>query len=240
VGSPAEVLRLFEAERGLMWTAHPRIKSSFKFPDQYKDTDFFRSDRFLGAAWKAMPADLSRPTLGWRVLDLFDDMSNWGAKKHVLGEVDTFRMEPDFETYAHMNINYLRLTTLPRYDDGWQPVLDALRGGEFFTTTGEVLIPAFTIGGKQSGQTLAVTGEGKATLEANLEWTFPLAFAEIISGDGQNVFRQRIDLGDTESFGTRKLRLPVELKDRTWVRFEVWDIAANGAFTQPLWVENQR
>jgi len=236
VGSPEDVLQLFEAERGLMWTAHPRIKSSFQFPDRYKDTEFFRSDRFLGAAWKAMPADLSRPTLGWRVLDLLDDMSNWGAKKHALGEVDTFRMEPDFETYGHMNINYLRLAKLPRYDDGWHPVLDALRGGEFFTTTGEVLIPEFAVGGKQSGQTLAVTGDGKTTLEANLEWTFPLAFAEIISGDGQKVFRQRIDLADTESFGTRKLRLPLDLKGRTWVRFEVWDIAANGAFTQPIWI----
>jgi len=239
VGSPADVLRLFEAERGLMWTAHPRIKSSFKFPDQYKDTEFFRSDRFLGAAWKAMPADLSRPTLGWRVLDLLDDMSNWGAKKHTPGEVDTFRMEPDFETYAHMNINYLRLAKLPRYDDGWQPVLDALRGGEFFTTTGEVLIPEFTVGGKQSGQTPALEGEVKPALEASLEWTFPLAFAEVISGDGQKVFRQRIDLADTESFGARRLSLPVELKGRTWVRFEVWDIAANGAFTQPVWLEGK-
>jgi hypothetical protein len=220
-----------------MWTAHPRIKSSFGFPDKYKDTEFFRSDRFLGAAWKAMPADLSRPTLGWRVLDLLDDMSNWGARKHTPGEVDTFRMEPDFETYAHMNINYLRLAKLPRYDEGWQPVLDALRGGEFFTTTGEVLIPEFAVGGKQSGQTLAVTGDANSTLEANLEWTFPLAFAEIISGDGQKVFRQRLDLSDTESFGIRKLRLPIDLKGRTWVRFEVWDVAANGAFTQPVWVD---
>jgi hypothetical protein len=47
-----------------------------------------------------MPADLSRPTLGWRVLDLLDDMSNWGAQKYTPGEVDTFRMEPDFETYG--------------------------------------------------------------------------------------------------------------------------------------------
>jgi hypothetical protein len=237
VGSPADVLRLFEAERGLMWTAHPRIKSSFKFPDEYKDTEFFKSDRFLGAAWKAMPADLSRPTLGWRVLDLLDDMSNWGARKHTPGEVDTFRMEPDFETYAHMNINYLRLAKLPRYDEGWQPVLDALRRGEFFTTTGEVLIPRFTVGGKQSGETLA--GGAKATLEANVEWTFPLAFAQVISGDGKKVFRQQIDLADTESFGTRKLSLPIELNGRTWVRFEVWDIAANGAFTQPVWIENK-
>ena len=51
-------------------------------------------------------------------------------------------------------------------------------------------------------------------LEANLEWTFPLAFAEIISGDGPKVFRQRIDLVDTESFGTRRIRLPLKLKDR--------------------------
>ena len=240
VGSPADVLRLFAAERGLMWTAHPRIKSSFKFPDQYKDTDFFRSDRFLGAAWKAMPSDLSRPTLGWRVLDLLDDMSNWGAKKFVLGEVDTFRMEPEFETYGHMNINYLRLAKLPRYDDGWQPVLDALRGGEFFTTTGEVLIPEFAVGGKQSGQTIVLLGEAKPPLQADLEWTFPLAFAEIVSGNGQKVFRQRIDLTDTESFSTRKLRLPLDLKGRTWVRFEVWDIAANGAFTPPVWIESAK
>ncbi|MGI8604438.1 MAG: hypothetical protein ACR2OZ_15800 [Verrucomicrobiales bacterium] len=239
VGSPADILRLFEAERGLMWTAHPRIKSSFNFPDRYKDTEFFRSDRFLGAAWKAMPADLSRPTLGWRVLDLLDDMSNWGVKKFILGEVDIFRMEPDFETYGHMNINYLRLAKLPRYDDGWQPVLDTLRGGQFFTTTGEVLIPDFTVAGKQSGQTLELEPDAAPVLEAHLEWTFPLAFAEIVSGDGQKVFRQRIDLTDTESFSTRKLRLPVDLKGRTWVRFEVWDTAANGAFTQPVWIEHQ-
>ena len=112
--APEDVLRLMEEEDGLMWTAHPRIKSSIGFPDKYKDRDFFRSDHFLGAAWKAMPADLSRPTLGWRVLDLFDDMSNWGLKKQVIGEADLFRMEPDFETYAHLNINYLKLDTLPR------------------------------------------------------------------------------------------------------------------------------
>jgi hypothetical protein len=173
------------------------------------------------------------------VLDLLDDMSNWGAKKFILGEVDTFRMEPDFETYGHMNINYLRLAKLPRYDDGWQPVLDALRAGEFFTTTGEVLISRFAVDGRQSGQTLALAGDGTPLLEADLEWTFPLAFAEIVSGDGQKVFRERIDLADTESFGTRKLRFPLDLKGRTWVRFEVWDIAANGAFTPPVWIENK-
>ena len=66
-----------------------------------------------------------------------------------------------------------------------------------------------------------------------------MAFAEVISGDGKQVYRQRIDLADTEGFGTRTLRIPIDLKGRTWVRFEAWDIAANGAFTQPVWLAGE-
>ncbi len=236
VRSEDDVLHLMQEESGLMWTAHARIKSSIGFPDAYKDKRPFRSDNFLGAAWKAMPADLSRPTLGWRVLDLMDDMANWGLKKQVIGEADLFRMEPDFETYAHMNINYLKLDKLPKFQDGWQPVLDALRGGQFFTTTGEIVIPEFTIGGKSSGQTLDTTDIPSPMLEVVLDWTFPLEFAEVVSGDGKKVYRQRIDLVETESFGRQTLHRSVDLKGRTWARFEVWDVAANGAFTQPIWL----
>jgi len=164
-------------------------------------------------------------------------MNQWGQRKQVLGEVDVFQVHPDYELYAPMNINYLRLDTIPKFADGWQPVLDTLRGGEFFTTTGEILISSFTIAGKQSGETISQSKAGKAVLEAQLEWTFPLAFAEIVSGDGNSIRRQHVDLTDTESFGTRKLRVPVDLQNQKWVRFEVWDIAANGAFTQPVWIQ---
>ena len=61
---------------------------------------------------------------------------------------------------------------------------------------------------------------------------------EVVSGDGQKIYRNRIDLADTESFGSRTIRIPVDLTDsRRWVRVEVWDVAANGAFTQPVWIE---
>lgn len=238
VGSPADVLRLMEVEHGLMWTAHPRIKASIGYPDKYKDADFFRSEHFLGSTWKAMPADLSKERLGTRSLELLDDLENWGAHKQMLGEADLFRMEPDFETYGHLNVNYLRLDRVPKFADGWQPVLDCLRGGQFFTTTGEVLLPQFRVGGKTSGETLTLpeADKGPVTIEATVTWTFPLRFAEVISGDGQRTYRQRIDLGDTEEFGTRVLRVPVNLTGRTWVRLEVWDVAANGAFTQPVWL----
>jgi hypothetical protein len=236
VGNPSDVLALMERENGLMWTAHPRIKGSQGFPDKYFDTAFFKSEHFLGGGWKALPSNLSKDRLGWRTLDLLDDMNQWGAHKQALGEVDVFKVEPDYELYGHMNINYLRLASLPRFEDGWQPILTTLRGGEFFTTTGEILIPHFTVAGKQSGESLNDSAAAKAELQVQLEWTFPLAFAEIIFGDGKTVQRQRIDLSDTAAFGSRTLNVPVNLKGQKWVRFEVWDVAANGAFTQPVWI----
>jgi len=236
VGSADDVLNLLEQENGLAWTAHPRVKGSTGFPDGYKDKDFFLSEHFLGGAWKAMPADYSREMLGWRVLDLEDDMANWGARKYILGEVDIFKIYEDYELFGTMNINYLKLDEIPDYEDGWRPVLDALANGEFFVTTGEVLITDFSVEGMESGET--VNGNESAELIADLEWTYPLSYMEIISGDGATIYRDRIDLSHTTEFDSEAINKNVDLSNRSWVRIEVWDIARNGAFTQPVWIEN--
>ena len=150
--------------------------------------------------------------------------------------MDIFKIYKGYELYGAMNVNYLRLDSTPNYQDGWQPVLDTLGAGRFFVTTGEVLIPAFSIGDKESGETLAgKTGLSSVAVQAKLEWTYPLSHLEIASGDGDRVFRERIDLSDTKEFGSRDINLNVDLTDRTWARIEVWDIARNGAFTQPVW-----
>tara|TARA_R110002020_G_scaffold312101_3_gene527591 strand:+ start:17573 stop:19702 length:2130 start_codon:yes stop_codon:yes gene_type:complete len=237
VGNKEEMLKLLELENGLAWTAHARIKGSTGFPDQYKDEAFFRSDRFLGAAWKSMPADLSQERLGKRVLDVMDDMANWGQKKYVIGEADLFKLEPGYELYANMNINYLQMEELPKFKDGWQPVLDAMEKGKFFVTTGEVLLPKYTVNGKGSGETVALNGRGKSEVKVGIHWTFPLNFVEIVSGDGKEVYRQRMDLKDTEAFGEKEFVFNVDLQGKKWVRLEVWDVAANGAFTQFVWIE---
>ena len=236
VGSANDVLKLMKLEGGLMWTAHPRIKSSTGYPDRYRDKSFFKSKHYLGGAWKAMPADLSRPRLGWRVLGLLDDTANWDAKKYILGEVDIFQVDRTTEFYAHANVNYLRLERVPRYEQGWAPVLKSLRDGAFFISTGEVLLPKFTVAGKASGETLELKASGRATLNAKLTWTFPMAFAEVVTGDGKTVYRTRIDLADTGAYGERTLKLPIDLKTKKWVRFEAWDVAANGVISQPVWV----
>ncbi|MEO3404185.1 hypothetical protein AAFN85_09800 [Mucilaginibacter sp. CAU 1740] len=235
IGDKTDMLNLLKAENGLAWTAHARTKGSTGFPDTYKKEDFFLSDRFLGAAWKALPADLSQPRLGKRTFDLMDDMNNWGLKKKVLSEADLFTIEPENEMYAHLNINYLKLDRIPQFKDGWQPVLNKLEQGQFFSTTGEVLIEDFTVNGHSSGETITLPADGKCIIDFKTSWTFPLNFAEIISGDGKTVYREHIDLTSTQAFGTKNFSKVLNMKDRKWVRLEVWDAAVDGAYTQTVW-----
>jgi len=68
----------------------------------------------------------------------------------------------------------------------------------------------------------------------DVEWTFPLAFAELVSGDGVKVYRQRLSLDGVGPFGRRTFTMPFNPSHRKWVRLEVWDVAVNGAFTQTI------
>ena len=85
------------------------------------------------------------------MLDLLDDMAKWGQRKYVLGEVDVFKIDHTHEVYGHMNVNYVKLDRLPKFDEGWQTILDSLRSGRFFVTTGEILLNEVTIGGRECG-----------------------------------------------------------------------------------------
>ncbi|GGM78020.1 hypothetical protein GCM10010967_07160 [Dyadobacter beijingensis] len=237
IGNKEEMQKLLEMENGLAWTAHARTKGSTGFPDKHKDEAFYKSDQFLGAAWKAMPADLSQPKLGKRVLDLMDDMANWGYKKNVLAEADLFRIEPNYELYGHLNVNYLQLDQLPKFEEGWQPVLDAMRKGKFFVTTGEVLIPSFKVNNMVAGETAKPDAKGNVEITLDARWTFPLNRAEVISGDGKEVFHDVINLSDTHAFGQKNFKFTQNMKGRKWLRLELWDVAANGAFTQIIWLE---
>ena len=107
-----------------------------------------------------------------------------------------------------------------------------------FLTTGEILIPEFSINGRESGQALKQLAKpSKARLKVGIEWTYPLSRMVVVSGDGKTIYRDRIEMSDTQEFGERDIDLKVDLSGRNWLRVEIWDIANNGAFTQPIWIE---
>src|SRR5690606_11250764 len=46
VGSPEDVFEMVRLEKGIVYTAHPRTKSSSRQPDVYRDEEFFLDSRF--------------------------------------------------------------------------------------------------------------------------------------------------------------------------------------------------
>ena len=114
----------------------------------------------------------------------------------------------------------VKLASLPPAGD-WTPVNRSLRSGDFFVTTGEVQIPEFGVNG--------VSG-----VTAEVAWTFPLEFVEVVWGDGERTNRKIIRTPETIAFGSRRFEIPVDLSKQRWVRFAAWDSAVNGAFTQPV------
>jgi hypothetical protein len=222
--APTE-LNLLNQEHGLVWQTHPRTKGSAGYPDAVREKDFFQSDRFLGGSFQSLPVDLSQKRLcEARCLGLLDDMNNWAGPKYMIAEGDAYMKYPDDETFPQLVVNYVKLDRVPKFGDGWTPVVNALRAGNYFVTSGEVLL-----------RNSAIEGAGaKRTYTAEAEWTFPPEFAELVWSDGKSVDRQVISMTDMGPFSSHKFRIPFDASGKKWVRFAVWDSAGNGAFTQPV------
>jgi hypothetical protein len=240
VGNVNDLMEMTSRENMLVFMAHPRTKGSQGFPDAIRDTAHFRHRDYAGAGWRwGMGLDLSERRLAdARVMTLFDEMNNWVADlptpKYLLAITETQSTDrgepvrrphkvPGDDTYGMNPVNYVKLAALPGPDD-MTTVIDALRRGDFFATTGEVLIPFY-----------AVQGTGRQrTIVADVEWTFPLEFVEVVWGDGETVDRQIISATDLPPFGRHQFKVPFDAAGKKWVRFAVWDSAGNGALVQPI------
>jgi hypothetical protein len=221
LGGAEDVAAILQRESGRAWTSHPRIKASAVAPDAYREGALFQGPSWLGATFKAMPTDLSSPRLGDRALTLFDEMRGWGGNKRLIGEIDVFEIDRTHEVYAHANVNYLKLARLPPPDDA-RPVLAALDAGDFFTTTGEILLPR-------------VTASPRGVV-AEIHWTFPLDHARLVwqRRDGGGLEAVTFPLGRTSEHGAETMTFPLDLGTASAVRLEVWDVARDGAYTQWL------
>ncbi len=235
-GTAEDVQKMMDAEGAYWYHAHPRTKGTTGYPDLIFDKAWTKNDRYLGVAFKpGMGMDLSETRLcEWRCFDATDTMNNLYAEsgarpKYIIADIDTYQKGPEDDLYPNFPVNYLRLDKVPGPDDDWSAVLAALRNGDFFVTTGEILIPSYRVEG---------TGD-RRTMVAEVEWTFPLSFAEIVWGDGKTIDRQIIRATDSLAFGTKRFTIPFDAKGKAWIRFAVWDSAGNGAFVQPIWLRSR-
>ena len=233
-GNAEDVQKMMDAENGYWYHAHPRTKGTTGYPDLIFDKAWTKNDRYLGVAFKpGMGMDLSESRLcEWRCFDTADTMNNLYAgsglrPKYIIADIDTYRKGPEDDLYPNFPVNYLKLDRVPGPDQDWTPVLQALRNGDFFVTTGEILIKSYNLEG---------TGD-RRTISADVDWTFPLSFVEVVWGDGTKIDRQVVPATDLPAFGSKRFSIPFDAKGKAWVRFAVWDSAGNGAFVQPRWLE---
>ena len=235
VAGPDEMMEMARRENVLVFMPHPRSKGSTGFPDAIKDSTIVRHEHFRGIGWRwGMGLDRSETQLcEHRCQSVLDDMNNWVSDlptppKYAMAITETYRKQLGDDIYANNPVNYVRLDRLPGTDD-WSPIVTALRRGDYFVSSGEVLIPSY-----------AVEGTGaKRTIAADVEWTFPLEYAEVVWGDGHTTKREIIPVTHLPPFGQHRFSIPFDATGKKWVRFAVWDIAGNGALVQPMKLEGR-
>jgi hypothetical protein len=215
---------------------HPNTKRSTGYPEAIKDKPQFLHQNYfsLGYRW-GMGIDASEKRLGeYRFLTLWNRTNNWMAErglppKYALAISEArsdkgHRGKPPWDdAYGMSPVNYVKLDSVPTVDD-MSSIINALKKGDYFMTTGEILIPYYEL-----------SGEGnERTIIAEMEWTFPLDFIEVVWGDGENTGRKIISATDLLPFGKKRFEIPIDVRGKKWVRLAVWDVAMNGALVQPL------
>lgn len=236
LGTPTDFMTMAERENVIVSMPHPEAKRSTGFIDDIKDEPHFQHENYLGLGYRwGMGIDASETRLGeYRFLTLWDKTNNWLAKqghapKFAIGISEArsdigHRGKPPYDdTYGMSPVNYLRLDSVPTVDD-MNPVINALKKGDYFVTSGEILIPKYEVQG--SGP--------ERTIIAEVSWTFPLEFVEVVWGDGEKTDRQIISTTDLPAFGQKRFEIPFDATGKKWVRFAAWDVATNGALVQPV------
>lgn len=224
-----DLMEMARRENILISMPHPRTKGSTGFPDSIRHLPYFSDPHYHGVGFRwGMGLDRSEQRLcEYRCLPLLDDMSNWlvdtaAPLKQLLSISEVRHQQPGDDIYASSPVSYVKLPTLPRPDDA-SPLIDTLMKGDYFVTSGEVLIPGYSVRG---------TGAAR-TIEADVEWTFPLAIVELVWGDGASTGRQLVPVSSLPASGSHHFTIPFGTTGKKWVRFAVWDVAGNGALVQP-------
>jgi hypothetical protein len=229
LASPADMMEMTHRENLLIYMPHPESKGSTGFPAAIKDTLQFNDANYRGIGFRwGMGLDGSEQRLcEYRCLPLFDDMNNWVADKptppkYIQAISEIYGESYGDDIYANNPVNYVQIAQLPPPGE-WGTIIDAMKNGDYFVTSGEVLISSYAV---------EVSGT-KGTVTADVEWTFPLEFVEIVWGDGVHTGRQIVSATELPPFGKHRFQIPFSADGKKWIRFAAWDSAGNGVMEQP-------
>ncbi len=207
---------------------HPDTKANDGLPYDCKDEAWFKDERWFGIGCRQLPADNSVPTMiSGRTERVWNDINNWSDRpKYIISELDTYskveESEEDWELYNQTNCTYVKLDKIPE-PDNWQELVDALRAGKHFYSTGEILLESSNI---QDGMA-----------EATFNWTYPLTNVQLVYSDGKNVNTVDLPQNSCKNFSAETFQIEFP-KGMKWARVLAIDIAGNSVFGMPVFLQN--
>jgi len=225
-----DVIEMCRRENAFIQMPHPDTKANDGLPYDCKNEPWFTDERWIGIGCRMVPADNSVDHMfAGRTERVWNDINNWADRpRYVMSELDTYtkveEREEDWELYSLTNCSYVQLDEIPS-SDNWETLVNALREGRHFYSTGEVLLEESSI------------EDGKAA--ATFSWTFPLAYAECVYSDGETVRSIRIPMTDTLPYDRRTVEFTFP-KGMKWARVFATDIAWNSAFGMPVFLRKGR
>ncbi len=225
--SADDLIEMCKRENSFILMPHPDTKANDGLPYDVKDKAWFKDHRWFGVGCRQLPADNSVPTMiSGREERVWNDINNWSdVPRYIISELDTYtkveEREEDWEQYGQTNCTYVQLDHIPS-PDNWEELIEALRAGKHFYSTGEILIESSNI------------GDGVAN--AVFSWTFPLAYAQLVYSDGENVNTVDINMDESLPYGKQDIEFnfPTGMK---WARVLATDIAGNSAFGMPVFIQ---
>lgn len=228
--SSEDFVEMCRREDSFILMPHPDTKANDGLPYDCRDEAWFKDERWFGIGCRQLPADNSVPTMiSGRTERVWNDINNWSDRpKYIISELDTYskveESEEDWELYNQTNCTYVQLDKLPGADN-WQELVDALREGRHFYSTGEILIEKSEI------------RDGSA--DAVFNWTYPLDYVQIVYSDGEHVSTMEIHQNDCVNFGSKDFHFDFP-KGMKWARVLAVDIAGNSAFGMPVFLQTGR
>jgi len=114
--------------------------------------------------------------------------------------------------FPQLVVKLHKLDRVPKFSDGWTPVVDTLRAGNYFVTSGEVLFRNWGIDGDGANRTYTAEAEWNVSAGVSRNWYGAM---------GQTVDRKIISLTGMGPFASHKFRVPFDAAGKKWVRFAV-------------------
>lgn len=226
--SAMDVVEMCRRENAFIQMPHPDTKANDGLPYDCKNEPWFTDERWMGFGARMLPADNSVDHMfEGRIDRVWNDINNWAERpRYVMSELDTYtkveESEEDWELFPMTNCTYVQLDEIPS-SSNWDVLVNALREGKHFYSTGEVLLENYVIEDEKAVVTIS--------------WTFPLAYAECVYSDGEKVESLRIPMNDTLPYGRKTVEFSIP-KGMKWARVFATDIAWNSAFGMPIFLKH--